>query len=441
LTPPAEAPERPPCQSPLSRTLPGTSNRASYYALAALAVGLVLGVVIVGTGSPAALSAVRVVEPLGSMWVNAIRMTVIPLIVSSLIVAISGAGPGMARQLGTRALLVFFALLALAAVITGIGAPLLFEYLTIDPEASRLIRAGATPVSTPELPSVSSWLVSLIPSNPIKAAADGAMLPLVVFTLAFGLAVGTLDEPLRRPVVAVFAGIASASGVIVRWILAVAPVGVFALALSLATRVGTGIFGAVGFYLVAHSLFCVLVTIALYVVVVMARRASLRQFARAALPGQVVAASTRTSMAALPANLTAADEILRLPRAVSAFTLPLAVSLLRLNQPVSWLVMALFAAKLYGVPLSGATMISIVVTSVLMSFSVPGIPSASLFVVAPFFASYGIPVESIGVLIALDLIPDFFKTPLNVTGHLAATALIAPRAESAGAEPAASGTS
>jgi Na+/H+-dicarboxylate symporter len=136
-------------------------------------------------------------------------------------------------------------------------------------------------------------------------------------------------------------------------------------------------------------------------------------------------------MAALPANLAAADEILRLPRAVSAFTLPVAVSLLRLNQPVSWLVMALFAAKLYGVPLAGVTMLSIVVTSVLVSFSVPGIPSGSLFVVAPFFVNYGIPVEAIGVLIALDVIPDFFKTPLNVTGHLAATVLISPRESSA----------
>ena len=361
------------------------------------------------------------------MWVNAIRMTVIPLIVSSLIVAISGAGPGMAKQLGLRAILVFFGLLVTAGIISGIGLPVVFESLTIDPEASRLIRASATPVSSPEMPTVAAWFISLIPNNPIKAAADGAMLPLVVFTIAFGLAVGTLGDAARKPVVDLFAGIAAASTVMVRWILVVAPVGVFALAIALATRVGTGIFGAVGFYLVAHSTFCVIVMIALYVIIVATRRASLGTFARAALPAQVVAASTRASMAALPANLTAADEILKLPRAASAFTLPLAVSLLRLNQPVSWLAMALFAAKLYGVPISGATMVTILVTSIVMSFSVPGIPSGSLFVVAPFFVSYGIPAEAIGVLIALDVIPDFFKTPLNVTGHLAATVLITPK--------------
>jgi Na+/H+-dicarboxylate symporter len=386
-----------------------------------------IGVIILRSGSQAGLSAARFIEPIGTMWVNAIRMTVIPLIVSSLIVAISGAGPGMAKTLGTRALVVFFGLLIMAAIITGIGAPLVFEALTIDPAASKLIRSSATPVSVPEMPSISSWLVSLIPSNPIKAAADGAMLPLLVATLAFGLALGTLEASLRQPVVEFFAGIAAASSVIVRWILVIAPLGVFSLALALATRVGAGIFGAVGFYLVAHSGFCVIITIALYVIVVASRRVTLRQFAKAVLPAQVVAASTRASVAALPANLTAADEVLKLPRAVSAFTLPVAVSLLRLNQPVSWLCMALFAAKLYGVPLAGTTMLVILVTSVLVSFSVPGIPSGSLFVIAPFFASYGIPVEAIGVLIALDVIPDFFKTPLNVTGHLAATILISPR--------------
>jgi proton glutamate symport protein len=373
------------------------------------------------------MSVVRFIEPIGTMWVNAIRMTVIPLIVSSLIVAISGAGPGMARQLGVRAMLVFFGLLVMAGIISALGEPLVFRYLTIDPEASRLIRASATPVSSPEMPTIASWFISLIPNNPIRAAADGAMLPLVVFTIAFGLAVGTLADATRKPVVDLFAGIAAASTVMVRWILAVAPLGVFALAIALATRVGTGIFGAVGFYLVTHSAFCVIVMVALYVVVVLSGRVSLATFARAALPAQVVAASTRASMAALPANLTAAEEILKLPRAASAFTLPLAVSLLRLNQPVSWLAMALFAAKLYGVPISGATMVTIVVTSIVMSFSVPGIPSGSLFVVAPFFVSYGIPAEAIGVLIALDVIPDFFKTPLNVTGHLAATVLISPR--------------
>src|SRR5215208_543645 len=113
-------------------------NLAPLYALAALAAGLLIGVVILRSGSQGGLSVARFIEPIGTMWVNAIRMTVIPLIVSSLIVAISGAGPGMAKQLGTRAIVVFFGLLVMAAIITGVAAPLVFEYLTIDPEASRV---------------------------------------------------------------------------------------------------------------------------------------------------------------------------------------------------------------------------------------------------------------------------------------------------------------
>jgi proton glutamate symport protein len=385
---------------------------------------LFAGLIVIKSGSAGALRVVGWIEPIGTLWVNAIRMTVIPLIVASLIVAISGAGPGMARRLGLRSIVVFMILLSIAALITGFAAPLMFESLTIDQDAARLIRGSAVAVQAPELPSFSNWLVSLVPPNPIRAAADGAMLPLVVFTLAFGLALGSLDPNARKPVVDWFSGVANASTVLVRWVLAVAPIGVFALALGLSTRLGGDVFGAVGFYLAAHSLLCVVMIVVLYIIIILTRRVSVGRFARAALPAQVVAASTRSSMAALPAMLTSAESTLGLPRPVTSFALPLAVSTLRLNQPVSWLVMALFAAKLYGVELSGASIASIVVTSVLMSFSVPGIPSGSLFVVAPFFVAAGIPAESVGVLIAVDLIPDFFKTLLNVTGHLTAVTLI-----------------
>jgi len=407
-----------------------TTNRGPWIALGSLVFGLIAGLLVVESRSADALRAVRWIEPVGTIWVNAIRMTVIPLIVASLIVAISGAGPGMARRLGLRSLVVFMILLSIAAMITVVAAPLMFEHLTIDQDAARLIRGSAAVVQSPELPSFSSWLVSLVPPNPIKAAADGAMLPLVVFTLAFGLALGSLDAAASGPVVDWFSGVAAASTVLVRWVLAVAPVGVFALAIGLATRLGGDVFGAVGFYLAAHSLLCVVMIAVLYIIILLTRRVPLRLFARAALPAQVVAASTRSSMAALPSMLTSAEATLGLSRPVTSFALPLAVSTLRLNQPVSWLVMALFAAKLYGVELSGATIATIAVTSVLMSFSVPGIPSGSLFVVAPFFVAAGIPAESVGVLIAVDLIPDFFKTLLNVTGHLTAVTLIGNRPES-----------
>ena len=253
------------------------------------------------------------------------------------------------------------------------------------------------------------------------------MLPLVVFALLFGLALGRVAPEARAPTVALFRGIAQATTTLVGWILALAPIGVFPLALSVAATLGAGVVGAVGFYVAAHAGLLVLSMLMLYAIVALTGTSPAR-FARAALPAQVVAASTRSSMAALPAMHASAEGVLRLPRAVTSFALPLAVSTFRLNQPISWTTMALFAAALYGVELPLASVATLAVTAVLLSFSVPGIPSGSLFVVAPFFASVGIPAESVGLLIALDLVPDVFKTTSNVTGHMAAVTLVARRA-------------
>ena len=398
---------------------------AAWYALAALAIGLALGIAVSASGSANAARLVAWLEPVGTLWVNAIRMTVIPLVVASLLVAVSGTAPGTVGKLGGKAFLIFLLLLGAMAAITAFVAPVIFSRLVIDPAAAAAIRGGVAPVQRPELPSFTSWLVSLLPTNPIKAASDGAMLPLVVFTLAFGLALGRLAPDVRGPIVGFFRGVAEAMSLLVRWVLALAPIGVFALAFVLAAKLGSSVVGAVGFYVVVHSALLLVSVLLLYVAVALFTRTSVTRFARAALPAQVVAMTTRSSMAALPALLTSAEQTLGLPKTVTSFALPLATSTFRYNQAVTWVVVALFAAKLYGIELVSAQIMTIAVTSVLMSFSVPGIPSASLFVIAPFLASVGIPPEAIGVLIAVDLLPDVFKTLANVTGHLASVTLLA----------------
>jgi Na+/H+-dicarboxylate symporter len=211
----------------------------------------------------------------------------------------------------------------------------------------------------------------------------------------------------------------------VRWILALAPIGVFALALGLATKLGSSVVGAVGFYVIVHSGLQLLGMLLLYLTVLLFASVPLARSAEAAFPAQLVAMTTRSSMAALPALVTSADQTLGLPRTVTSFALPLASSVFRFNQAVTWVVVALFSAKLYGVDLATTQIATIAVASVLMSFSVPGIPSGSLFVIAPFLAGVGIAPESIGVLIAIDILPDVFKTTANVTAHLAAVTLVA----------------
>ena len=396
-------------------------------AVLAFALGLGTGVAVAASGSDTLRTIADAVAPIGTLWVNAIRMTVIPLVVSLLIAAIAAEPDTRAvGRAGARAFAIFVVLLSMAAIIPALVAPALFELLHVDPAGAASLRSTTlAATATPEIPTFSSWLVGLVPTNPIRAAVDGTLLPLIIFSAAFALALGRIDPDRRRAAVSAFRTIADAMLVIVRGILALAPIGVFVLALTLAVNLGLSAAGAVGFYLAAHSGLLVIVLVALYVIAVVIGRVPLGRFARAALPAQVVGFSTRSSFAALPATIQGAERVLQLPRAVSGFTLPLAVTTLRINQGVSWIVGALFIASLYGIPLSAAQVALLTMTSVAMSFSVPGIPSGSLFVMAPFFLGVGLPAEGIGILIALDAVPDLFKTVTNVTGHLTAGVLMA----------------
>ncbi len=399
-----------------------SSKRPVIVALVALLVGAAAGIGL--STSAAAPTFIRWIEPVGLIWVAAIRMTVIPLVVASLIVAVTDTDARSMGRVGARAFAVFLLLLSVVAAFTALLAPPVFDLLQVDAAAAAALRSDVGASATlPALPSFTDWLVSLVPVNPIAAAASGAMLPLVVFTLAFGLALGRVEATKREAVVAPFRAVAAAVTVLIEWILRATPIGVFSLAFVVAARIGSAVVGAVAFYVVAYSGFLIAATLLVYLAVALLSKTRVTRFARAMLPAQVVAVTTRSSMAALPAMVVAADRSLALPTTASSFGLPLAVSTFRLNQAVSWVVMALFAAKLYGIELSSVTVLSLAVTSVLMSFSVPGIPSASLFVVAPFYAAVGIPAEAIGVLIALDLLPDLFKTLLNVTGQLGAVTI------------------
>jgi Na+/H+-dicarboxylate symporter len=405
-------------------------------ASAGLILGLVVGVAISVSASPTLKAAASALEPIGTLWVNAIRMTVIPLVVSLLIATIANERDlGAVGRLGGRAVAIFTLLLTGVAIIGFVGGPPLFKFLHIDPAAAAALRATVPPsASKVELPTFTSWVVSLVPANPIKAAADGAMLPLIIFAVAFAAALARTPSELRIAGATFFRAIADAMLVLVKWVLAVAPIGVFILAVTLAVKIGVGVAGAVGFYLAVHCALLAVAGVLLYVVVFLAGRVSIRRFARAALPAQLVAISTRSSVAALPAMIDGGERVLELPTRVTSFALPFGVSIFRLNQGISWVVAALFIGALYDIELSIGQLAMLAAASVPMSFSVPGIPSGGLFIITPFFMTVGLPVEGIGILIALDVIPDLFKTLINVTGHLTATVLLSrnqPTLESA----------
>lgn len=401
-----------------------------------LVLGLFAGLAIGPAPGPALASFVSGLEAIGAIWVNAIRMTVIPLVASLLIATIARERDlGEVGRLGGRAIAIFTALLSAIALIGLFAGPPLLALVEIDPASAASLRGSSTTdVSAVQLPTFTSWLVSLVPSNPIKAAADGAMLPLIVFAVLFAAGLSRTSPELRGAGVGFFRGIADAMLVVVGWVLAVAPIGVFALAVPLAMKLGAGIAGAVGLYLFAHCGLLVVSGAMLYVVVAVFGRVGVSRFARAVFPAQIVAFSTRSSLAALPAMIDGAERVLKVPGHIASFVLPFGVSLLRANTGTSWVVSAIFIAKLYGIDLSFAQLMVFAATSVVMSFSVPGIPSGGLFIIAPAFMTAGLPIEGVGILIALDSIPDIFKTSVNVTGHMTATVLLA-RSESRSTPP------
>ncbi|MGH7624313.1 MAG: dicarboxylate/amino acid:cation symporter, partial [Gemmatimonadaceae bacterium] len=288
-----------------------------------------------------------------------------------------------------------------------------------------------------QLPSFSQWLVSLVPVNPVRAASDGAMLPLIIFALAFGIALLRLPEQRRAGVTAFFQSVFDAMLVLVRWVLIVAPLGVFALALPLAARLGVSAAGAIVFYIVVVSLLAALFGIGLlYPAAALVGRVSLGAFARASAPAQAVAFSSRSSLASLPVMMDSAAGRLGLPAEVSSFFLPLAASLFRAGAAVGLTFGVMFIARLYGVSLGPAQLATVVVTVVLTSFSIPGIPGGSIIAMVPVMLAAGVPVSGIGILLGADTIPDMFRTTVNVTGDMAAATIVARRATAPEAAPA-----
>jgi Na+/H+-dicarboxylate symporter len=406
--------------------------RSATYVLIALAAGFVLGSLAAASGSPSVLRIVSIIEPLGTLWVNAIRMTVVPLVIAVLITGVAtGIGSRSLGRLGARALITFATQLVIGGAIALVIAPPVLAKIPLTPDVIDRLRASATTAASSTvtavqgLPTFAQRIIDIVPSNPVKAAADGAMLPLVVFTLILALAIARLKPTLQQSILGFFSGVSDAMLVIVGWVLAAAPVGVFALALSVSARTGIEAAGALLFYIVVLSAVLLLVTLMLYVPALLFGGVRLRDFVLAAFPAQAVAMSSRSSLAALPAMLRETRDRLKLPPVATGFALPLAVSVLRMNVPPRWVISAIFLGQLYGVEVGFGSLVWVLITAVLISFSVPGIPSASLFMLAPVLVSLGLPAEGVGLLIAVDTIPDMFNTLANVTGHMSSTAIIA----------------
>ena len=397
--------------------------------LVALALGLALGTAAALSGDPRLVKLAESIEPVGIMWVNALRMTVIPLVVSLLITGVADRGVAVG-QLGAKSLLAFLLLIGAASVFSMLTVPWSMHWLQVDPAASAAMRAGVaaksseTAAAIHDAPAFRDWLVGLIPTNPIQSAVNGALLPLIVFSLLFGLALSRSSAEVAEPVLRFFRALGEAMLTLVRWVSVLAPLGVFALILPTAARLGATAVGALGYYVAVTYVLTLAFIVLLYLLISIVGRVPLRTLAQALLPGQVVAFGTSSSIAALPALIDGADRTLGVSAPVRGFVLPLAASAFKIGSPISKMVGALFLARLYGVDLQVTQLLSLVLVSILLSVSTPGVPHGWLIVLAPMLASVGIPPEGIGLLMAVDVMPDMIYTALNATGYMGAAVFV-----------------
>jgi Na+/H+-dicarboxylate symporter len=407
-------------------------------ALIGLAAGLLLGLAAHSSRASVLVSAATLFEPIGTLWTNALRMTVVPLVVSNLVIGIASVRDSRTLgRLGGASLLVFLALHALAATYTVLITPPVLAFFHPGQEVVETLRAdragapkeAVAAAAEEKAPSFGEWLTGIVPTNPIKAAADGAILSVVVFTILFALAMTRVQPEYYQLLINFFRAVNEVMMTLVRWILRFAPIGIFALTFSFAARTGPAAVGSLGYFVVLVCALLLFFTLVLYAVVAIFGRAPLRVFARAAAPAQLVAVSSRSSLASLPAMIEGAEQRLRLSPAVAGFVLPLSVSTFKANRTISSTSKFLFLAGLYGIALSPAQIVSFVVMIVLLSISTPGLPTTGTMRTLPAYLAIGIPIEAVLIIDAVDAIPDIFKTLLNVTGDMTAASIVARFAE------------
>ena len=398
--------------------------------LAGLAAGLALGAIWDAAAWPSLAGAIEAADAIGGLWLDALKMTIVPLVFALIVSGVmSTANAAASGRITARSVLLFAILLPAGAAFAAVVAPLLLALWPIPPQsAAALVSAApAAETMTEAAAGPYSFLRAFVAPNVIAAAAQGAMLAIAVFALLFGFAATRLGGERRAVLATFFDAVVETMLGIVGWVLVVGPIGVFALAFVVGARTGFDSLGAFGHYVAIVSLTLLLLTLVTYPLAVWGGGVRLAAFARAMIPAQSVAIGTQSSLASLPAMIEAARGPLALPPRVVGITLPLAVSLFRLTSPAGNLAVAIYIAGLYGIDLSVWQLAAGVVVAAIVSVSAVGIASAVTFfpLMAPICLAMGLPIELIGLLIAVETIPDIFRTIGNVTGDVAVTAVVA----------------
>ncbi len=370
---------------------------------------------------------------LGSLFLNALKMLIVPLIVAAIISGLAGVGDARTLgRLGWRTL-AFYLGTGLLAILTGLAMIDLLQPGIIDgvPAGQRLGLASDTDAVLASVRERSGEdllgvIVRLVPSNPIGAAATGDMLGLVTFALLFSWAVAQLPEPLRQAQQQFWQGVYQAMVRLAELVMKLAPLGVFALVTGVVAKTGLAALRPLAMFFLAVILgLAVHALVTLPLVLRLVARVSPRAHFRAVGPALLTAFSTSSSAATLPVTLSCLRERAGVSQRVTGFVLPIGANVNTDGTALYECAAALFIAQAYGLELGFATQFTVVLMALLTSVGVAGIPSASLVAIALILTAIGLPLEGVGLVLAVDRLLDMCRTTVNVLGDTAATVTVA----------------
>jgi DAACS family dicarboxylate/amino acid:cation (Na+ or H+) symporter len=406
--------------------------------LLALVLGALagIGVNLAAGGGPATQWFVSTVtEPIGRVWLNALIMVVIPLILATLSVGVAGLGDlKKLGRIGAITLLTFLSLTALSTLLgltvvnivkpgegldPGVRTQLMETYRT-ESEGAMGLAKGALGIHT---------FVNMVPRNPIKAAADGEMLAVIVFSLFLGVGLTIVGRDRAAPLLKVLESLGHVTVAIIGLVMLVAPLGVFCLIFSVTARFGFGILLQLFKYVVTViGCLAAFQFIAYPLIVKFVARRSPMEFLRKARIVMVTAFSTSSSSATLPTTLRTAQEDLKVAPEIAGFVVPLGATMNMNGTSLFEGVTVLFIAEVFGLDLTLAQQAIVVMMAVVTAIGTAGIPGGSIPLLMMVLGTVGVPMEGIAIVLGVDRILDMCRTTLNVTGDLV-TSLVVDRFE------------
>ena len=397
--------------------------------LTALVLGIVVGAVLHNQPDNREWLVTNVLSPAGDIFIHLIKMIVVPIVISSLIVGIAGVGD--AKKLGRIGVktILYFEVITTIAIVVGITLANVFQPGTgIDMSTLATVDISKYEATTAEVQggphSLVTTILSLIPQNIFASMAKGDMLPIIFFSVLFGLGLSSLPSEQRDPLVNLFRGISEAMFKVTHMIMRYAPVGVFALiAVTIAN------FGFASLWPLAKLVLLVYAAILFFAFVVLggvARFCKLRitTLMRILKDELILSYSTSSSETVLP-RIMEKMEAYGAPKAITSFVVPIGYSFNLDGSTLYQSIAAIFIAQLYGIDLSLTDEIVLVLTLMVTSKGIAGVPGVSFVVLLATLGSVGIPLEGLAFIAGVDRIMDMARTALNVVGNALAVLVIA----------------